>query len=130
MSGSNHLRHPIAVARGLGAAKDGTHHFWIQRLTAVALMLLSPWFVWLLLSLIGADYATIRLSLAQPVTATLLLAFIIALFWHVKLGLQVVVEDYIHVKGLEFALQIAITFACLLAVLASVVALGRIVFAG
>jgi len=130
MSGSNHLRHPIAVARGLGAAKDGTHHFWIQRLTAVALMLLSPWFVWLLLSLVGADYATIRLSLAQPVTATLLLAFVIALFWHVKLGLQVVVEDYIHVKGLEFALQIAITFACLLAVLASVVALGRIVFAG
>ena len=93
-------------------------------------MLLSPWFVWLLLSLVGADYATIRLSLAQPVTATLLLAFVIALFWHVKLGLQVVVEDYIHVKGLEFALQIAITFACLLAVLASVVALGRIVFAG
>ena len=81
---------------------------------------------------VGAGGAGLRATfgLAQPLTATLLLAFVIALFWHVKLGLQVVVEDYFHVKGLEFALQIAITFACLLAVLASVLALGRIVFAG
>ncbi len=129
MSRQVNLRHPIQVARNWGSAKDGTHHFWIQRLTAVALMLLSPWFVWFALGMIGAEYASVRLSLAQPLTATLMVAFVIALFWHVKLGLQVVIEDYVHVEWQALTLQIIITFACFAATLASVLAIGRIAFA-
>jgi succinate dehydrogenase / fumarate reductase, membrane anchor subunit len=123
------LRHPIARARGLGSAKDGTGHFWVQRLTSVALALLIPWFIWTSVSLFGSDLASVRATLAQPLHATLMVAFVIALFWHAKLGLQVIVEDYIHVKWLEIALQIAITFVFFLAPLAAVMAIARIVFA-
>lgn len=122
------LRHPLAIVRGLGSARDGTHHWWVQRTTAIALALLTPWFVWTLLSLIGADYQIVRLTIARPVTATLLVAYVISLFWHAKLGLQVVIEDYIHTKWLEIALQIFTGFACTLGALASVIAIGRIAF--
>jgi succinate dehydrogenase / fumarate reductase membrane anchor subunit len=122
------LRDPIALARGLGSAKDGLRHWWVQRLTAVALMLLTPWFVYLVLGLIGADQFTVHTTLAQPLNATLLLAFVFALFWHAQLGLQVVVEDYVHVAWLEISLQIAIKFVYTLAALASALAIGRLVF--
>jgi len=121
------LRDPLAQARGLGSAKDGSRHWWVQRLTAVALMLLVPWFVWLALSLIGADQFTVRATIGQPLNATLMLAFVFALFWHAQLGLQVVVEDYVH-GWLEIALQIVIKFACALAALASAIAIGRLAF--
>jgi succinate dehydrogenase / fumarate reductase membrane anchor subunit len=121
------LRDPIAIARGLGSAKDGTGHWWTQRLTAIALLLLTPWFAWLVLGLIGSDQTTMRATLAQPWTASLLLAFVVSLFWHAQLGMQVIVEDYVH-GWLEVALQIAIKFAYTLATLASVLAIGRIVF--
>ena len=122
------LRDPLAQARGLGSAKDGVQHWWLQRLTAVALMLLTPWFIQLVLGLIGADQFSVRAAIAQPLNATLLLAFVIALFWHARLGLQVVVEDYVHIPWLEISLQIAIKFAYALAALASAIAIGRIVF--
>jgi succinate dehydrogenase / fumarate reductase membrane anchor subunit len=122
------LRDPIALARGLGSAKDGLRHWWVQRLTAVALMLLTPWFIYLVLGLIGADQFTVRTAIAQPLNATLLLAFVFALFWHAQLGLQVVVEDYVHVPWLEISLQVAIKFVYALAALASALAIGRIVF--
>ena len=121
------LRDPLAQARGLGSAKDGSRHWWVQRLTAVALMLLVPWFVWLALSLIGADQFTVRATIGQPLNATLMLAFVFALFWHAQLGLQVVVEDYVH-GWLELVLQVVIKFACVLAALASAIAIGRIAF--
>jgi succinate dehydrogenase / fumarate reductase membrane anchor subunit len=121
------LRDPLAIARGLGSAKDGTQHWWIQRLTAVALLLLSPWFVYTVLGLIGADQFTVRLSLARPFTATLLLAFVLSMFWHAQLGLQVVIEDYVH-GWLEVALQIVVKFSCALGAMAAALAIGRIVF--
>jgi succinate dehydrogenase / fumarate reductase membrane anchor subunit len=121
------LRDPLAQARGLGSAKDGLRHWWLQRLTAVALMGLVPWFIWLALGLIGADQFTVRATIGQPLNATLMLAFVFALFWHAQLGLQVVVEDYVH-GWLEIALQIAIKFACVLAALASAIAIGRLAF--
>jgi succinate dehydrogenase / fumarate reductase membrane anchor subunit len=124
------LSHPLARARGLGSAKNGTHHWWVQRLTAVALALLSPWFVWMAVSLGGADLAMVRAALAQPVNAVLMLAFVLSLFWHARLGLQVVIEDYIHTHWLEVTLQIVVLFAYVLAALASAIALGRIVFTG
>ena len=129
MSGSS-LRDPLARARGLGSAKGGTQHWWVQRVTAVALALLTPWFLWLAISLVGADHLTVRQTLAQPLTATLMLAFVISAFWHAKLGVQVVIEDYVHAPGLEFAAQIAVNFLCALGAIASIVAIGRIAFTG
>lgn len=120
-------QHPLARAKGLGSAKDGLNHWWMQRLTAIALALLSPWFVVFAVGLIGADQMAVRAAIAQPVTATLLLAFALALFWHARLGLQVVIEDYIH-GALEVALQIAVKFVYALAAIASILAIGRIVF--
>ena len=121
------FRHPLATARGLGSAKDGVGHWWIQRLTAMALLLLAPWFAWLVLGLVGADHFTIRQSLAQPLNASLLLAFVLSLFWHAQLGMQVVIEDYVH-GWLEIALQVAVKFAYAFGALASVFAIGRIAF--
>lgn len=124
------LRNPLAKARGLGSAKEGVKHFTAQRLTAVALALLMPWFVWLIFSLLGADYLTVRLTLAQPLNAALLIALVSALLYHSKLGLQVVAEDYIHTPWMEVALQILNILVNALAAIVAIVALGRIVFAG
>jgi succinate dehydrogenase / fumarate reductase membrane anchor subunit len=90
------LRHPIARARGLGSAKTGVQHWNLQRLTAIALIGLVPWFVWFALQVIGADHAAVREFVARPLNASLLIAFALSLFWHARLGLQVVVEDYVH----------------------------------
>lgn len=128
MSDLHGMRTPLARARGLGSAKDGVHHWWMQRLTAIALALLTPWFLWLLLSLRSAGYAAIGVSLARPYNMILLIAFVIALFWHARLGLQVVIEDYVHARGLELALQVLVTLACALGVLTAVVAIARIAF--
>ena len=121
------LRHPLALARGLGSAKDGVGHWWVQRLTAMALLLLAPWFAWLVLGLVGADHYTVRQTLAQPLNASLLLAFVLSLFWHAQLGLQVVIEDYFH-GWLEITLQVAVKFAYAFGALASAIAIGRIAF--
>jgi succinate dehydrogenase / fumarate reductase, membrane anchor subunit len=121
------LRNPLSTASGLGSAKDGTGHWWNQRLTAIALALLTPWFVVFAVGLIGSDHAQVRAAIGQPVTATLLAAFVLALFWHARLGLQVVVEDYIH-GAAEIALQVAIKLIFALAAIAALLAIGRIAF--
>ncbi|MBS3959845.1 MAG: succinate dehydrogenase, hydrophobic membrane anchor protein [Xanthomonadaceae bacterium] len=122
------LRHPWAVARGLGSAKEGVAHWWAQRLSAGALLFLVPWFVLTVVSMIGMDHANARAFLAQPLNAILMLAFVLAVAWHARLGLQVVIEDYIHAPWLEIALQLLVKAAYALAALASVVAIGRIAF--
>ena len=127
MSASNNrLRTPLKTARGLGSAKDGTHHFVLQRITAVALVFLSLYVVWLILSLVGSDYATVRASVANPCNAVLLIAFVVATFWHAKLGLQVIIEDYVHTPWSATALHLANIFVNILAALASVLAVVRI----
>lgn len=121
------LRNPLARAKGLGSAKDGTSHWWHQRLSAIALLLMTPWFVILMVGMIGRDQATVRAMLAQPLTAAILTAFVLSLFWHAKLGLQVVIEDYVH-GGAELLLQVVVKFAFAIAAIASLLAIGRIVF--
>jgi succinate dehydrogenase / fumarate reductase, membrane anchor subunit len=120
------FRTPIGRARGLGSAKSGTGHFWWQRVTAIALMLLTPWILGMLIALVGADHAHVQAALAKPLNAIALAMFAISLFWHSRLGLQVVIEDYIHHRPLEIFLQLVVTFACALGVLASLYAIGRI----
>jgi succinate dehydrogenase / fumarate reductase membrane anchor subunit len=122
----NRLRNPLKTARGLGSAKDGTHHFVVQRVTAVALVFLSIYVIGLILSLIGGDYASVRATVGHPCNAVLLSAFLIASFWHAKLGMQVIIEDYVHTPGLAMASQLAVVFVCVLAALASVLAVIRI----
>mgnify|MGYP000490871896 CR=1 FL=1 len=124
------LQTPLGRVRGLGSAHSGTHHWWLQRLTAVALVPLTVYFLWLLLVLVGADQDQAREMLAKPRNAILLAAFVIALFWHAQLGLQVVIEDYIHVRWQELSLQIFVRFATLLAALIALMAIGRIAFTG
>lgn len=124
------LRTPLKRVRALGSAKDGVGHFIALRLTSVALLLLTPWFIWRVFSLLGADYMTVRLTLAQPLDASLLAAFVLAMLHHSKLGLQVVAEDYIHTPWQEVTLQILNIFVNALAAIVAIVALGRIVFIG
>lgn len=120
------LRHPIARARGLGSAKSGAHHFIVQRLTAIALVPLSIWFLIAALGLVTGEYADARTWLAQPLNASLMSVFVIALFYHAQLGVQVVVEDYVHTPWMELALQIGTKFACFFAAVASLLAIVRI----
>ena len=122
------LRTPLKTVRGLGSAPGGTHHFIVQRITAVALVPLALWFVWIALSLIHLDYAGARALIAHPCNALLLAAFVLAVFWHAQIGLQVVIEDYVHTPGLEIASQIAVKFLAVLGALASLLAIGRIAF--
>jgi len=127
---TKNLRDPLKRARGLGSAKHGTQHFILQRISAVIIAILTPWLLWLLVSLIPADYATVRATLAHPCNAVLLLSFLLALFWHSRLGVQVVIEDYVHHHGFGVIAQILVLFGCALGALVSFVAIGRIVFAG
>ena len=120
------FRAPLKQARGLGSAKDGTGHFLWQRVTAIALVLAGAWLLGLLLSLASADYAHARMMVADPFNATVLVAFLVTAFWHAKLGLQVIVEDYIHAPLAGAVAHLAILFICALAAIASVFAVLRI----
>lgn len=120
------LRNPLKNAKGLGAAKEGTGHFIAQRLTAIALAPLSIWFLVVVFGLVGGGYAEARSFLAQPFNAILMAAFVLALFQHAKLGMDVVIEDYIHQPAAELGLKIAIKFVVALAVIASLLSIVRI----
>ena len=120
------LRTPLARARGLGSAKSGVGHWWWQRVTAVLLVVLVPWLIGVLVSMVGADMESARSTIARPWNLITLAAFVIAAFWHAKLGMQVVIEDYVHTRWLEVTLQLLVTFACVFGALASLYALGHI----
>ena len=123
---SDPLRTPLKIAQSLGSAHSGAHHFMVQRITAVALIGLGLWFVWIALAMLHLDYAGAHALIARPLNAVLMIAFLVATFWHAQLGLQVVVEDYVHARGLGLALQISIKFLCFLGAAASVLAVIRI----
>lgn len=123
------LRSPRSKAVGLGSAKHGFSHWWWQRVTAVALVPLVLWFVYSILCLMGSGYAEATAWLSSPINATLMLVFVLAMLFHAQTGLQVVIEDYIHVKWLNLTLLLLVKFlAVILAVLATIsvlkVALG------
>ena len=120
------FRSPLHQAKGLGSAKSGVGHFWWQRVTAIALALLVPYIVFLLACVGVADVETLRATIAHPWNAILFTVFAIALFWHAKLGLQVVIEDYIHHRGLHLALQILLLLGSLIGVLTAIFAIARI----
>nr|WP_295377269.1 succinate dehydrogenase, hydrophobic membrane anchor protein [Pseudoxanthomonas sp.] len=120
------FRTPLKNVRGLGSAKTGTAHFVNQRLTATALVLLGIWFLVFVISLIGADYVTATEAVSRPWNAVLLVGFLIAMFWHAQLGLQVVLEDYVHHSLLALVVQTAVRFIAVLGAIISVFAVARI----
>jgi len=122
------LRSPLARARGLGAAHNGTHHWWIQRLTSIALLPLLLWFAVSFASLAAADHATASAWLRGPINAILMLALIASLFHHMQLGLQVVIEDYVHGHALKFVALIAIKYGTALLAIAAVFAVLKVAF--
>jgi len=124
------FRNPLKRARGLGSAKAGTGHFWWQRVTAIFLIPLVAWVLGLLVSMVGADYATVHAAIARPWNAIAMALLVLMLFWHAKLGIQVVIEDYVHARAAEVTLQLLVTLACVLGALASLYAIGRIALLG
>jgi succinate dehydrogenase / fumarate reductase, membrane anchor subunit len=108
------LRSPLGRARGLGSARSGSKHWWAQRLTAVALVPLTLWFIWSILHLTGGSQADVADWLASPVRLALMLALTVATFHHLQLGMQVVIEDYVVQDGVKFASILAIKGLCVL----------------
>ncbi len=123
------LRSQLGRARGLGAAKTGTSHWWAERVTSLALVPLTLWFVWFALHLSGLARAEVARSVAQPLTATLLLATVLITFHHMQLGLQVVIEDYAR-ASLRTGLILAVKAATLLLALACTISVLKLAFSG
>jgi len=124
------LRTPLAKARGLGSAKDGTHHFWLQRLTAVALIPLTVWFALSIASLATAGQAEVLAWMKSPLSATLMLSFIMAGFWHMKLGLQVVIEDYVHTESTKITCLILNNLIAIFLALAAILSALKMLLGG
>jgi succinate dehydrogenase / fumarate reductase membrane anchor subunit len=124
------LRTPLARARGLGSAKAGVHHWWAQRLTAIALIPLVVWFAVSLVMMSGAEYEVVRAWIGSPVVMVLLILTIAVGLHHAQLGVQVVIEDYVHSDGFKLALIVLVRFLAVLFGLAAIVAILSIGFGG
>ncbi len=111
---------PLKQVKGLGSAKDGTGHWWSQRISALALIFLIGWFVYAACALIPLSYTSAIIFLDQPHNALLLIILIASIFYHGYLGMQVVIEDYIHSHYAKYSLLIGLKLASLFAVVASV----------
>jgi succinate dehydrogenase / fumarate reductase membrane anchor subunit len=107
-------RTPLARVRGLGSAREGTDHFWRQRLTAVSNLILISFGVTLIVNLAGADYLTVKQTLARPYNAIALLLLIRSAVVHMRLGMQNIIEDYVHSEGRKILALLANTFFAVL----------------
>ncbi|MFN4274043.1 MAG: succinate dehydrogenase, hydrophobic membrane anchor protein [Aliihoeflea sp.] len=124
------FRTPLARVRGLGSAKDGTEHFWRQRLTAIANIPLLLFFVGLVVALNGASYEQVRSTLANPFVALVLLLVLASALYHMKLGMQVIIEDYVHSEPMRTVLVMLNTFFPIVLGVVSAFALLKISFGG
>lgn len=122
-------RSPLARAIGLGSAKEGVEHWWVERVSAVALVPLTLWFVASIIGHTYSDYATFIVWLGTPINTILMILLQVALFRHTALGLQVVIEDYVH-SGAKFAVLVTMRLGCFSLAIAGIIATLRIAFGG
>ncbi len=120
---------PLARAAGLGSAKDGVGYWWAARVSAVALVPLTLWFIASIIAHTSSDYAVFMVWLRTPLVSTLMILLVVAMFHHTALGLQVIVEDYVH-SGAKFLAIIFVRLSCWTLAIAGIVAILRIAFVG
>lgn len=123
------FRSPLARAIGLGSARKGSQHWWAERVTAVALVPLTLWFAASLVAHAGSDYTAVIAWLRTPLTTGCMILLLIALFHHTALGLQVVMEDYVH-STMKYAAVIAVRLGCYGVAVVGIIAALRIAFGG
>ena len=124
------FRTPLGRVRGLGSAKAGVEHWWMQRVTAVALVPLALLFAAYLIMLTGSDYPTLHDVMSRPTASMIAALFVVALFWHLKLGLQVIIEDYVHDEWTKTISILAANFACIFVAVACIFAILNIAIGG
>ena len=124
------MKTPLGRVRGLGSARSGAHHWWHERLTSVASLILLVWFFISLLRLPDFQYQTLREWLGAPLAAVPMLLLIATLFWHLAAGLRVCVEDYVHEEGSKLFLIVAISFGSLLGAGLCLFAVAKLAFGG
>ncbi|OCW59009.1 succinate dehydrogenase, hydrophobic membrane anchor protein [Hoeflea olei] len=122
------MRSPLAKVRGLGSAKDGTMHFWHSRVTSVAAIPLTIFFLVLGFSLHGASYEEVRATFANPFVSVFALATLLMIIWHMKLGMQVIIEDYIFVERTKWVLLMLNSFFTGVLALLTLFALAKLAF--
>ena len=122
------MRSPLGRAIGLGSAKEGVGQWWIQRLTAVALVPLTVWFVVTVIAHLGVDLTAFRQWIGEPGTAILFILLLIATFYHVSLGFQVVIEDYVHAELLRLGMIVIVRFLSFGLAVAGIFAVLRMAF--
>lgn len=121
------MRSPLARAKGLGSAKKGVGHWWAERVSAVALVPLTLWFVAQIITHVGSDYGVFTAWIKSPMVALLMILLVVALFHHTALGLQVVIEDYVH-SSARFAAVLVVRLGCYALAAAGVLATLKIAF--
>jgi succinate dehydrogenase / fumarate reductase membrane anchor subunit len=124
------MRSPLGRAIGLGSAKEGLDHWWAQRITAVALVPLSLWFISAIVGLVGADLETVQNWMSLPLPAILLILLLIATFYHLSLGLQVVIEDYVHTDLAKLGSVVVLRLLCFGIAVAGIFAVVSIAVGG
>jgi len=124
------MRSQLGRVVGLGSAKEGVEHWWLQRLTAIALVPLGLWFVISLLAQLGGSYQQTLAWLGAPIPAILMILMLGTTFYHAALGMQVVIEDYVHQEWMKLALLIALRFVCFALAVTGIFAVLRVALRG